>query len=902
MAAMKVELLKTTDKVINELSGSNELDVIRECLRTLAELAPVNVVVIGSSKDTAQSSKFNQNDSNIHASCLSIIKLIRNFSHHHDPRIRTSALLSFLRLNDRGVNLDISLYSEFCEALNDDYERCRLMACRLLVATSKLYKDCLVFVSQTDEQVRLEDDAFSKICTMMTDPSVEVRTEAARLLAEMKTVSPTFLHQTLDKKLMSNLRKKKSAHERGREAAEAGEWSTGQKWADDAPKEFICPDTVNLVNIGSCGAFVHGLEDELSDVRMASLESLCQLAQNHAPFAEQSMDFIVDMFNDEIEEIRLKAIQCLTVINRHNISLRHDQVEIILSVLEDFSMDIREALHEMLASSRLSSAQALQSCIDSLSSSLKKYPQDRISVFKCFQNLGLNNALFVQSIVNELLAVHPYLNLPEQSLDDQNYIASLILVFNAASKCSAILDLLESHTLQHYTYLCDTQPNFVPNLLTSQKLSGGSGFVRTVMCRSESQSDTSFEFFISLFERLRKALKSEAIKGLNSENLSDLDPNIIRYEDEKMIVRHLTHHEALVQDSLMDMTSQDLDRFGQIEPDFRAATKFFKNFIQCLLILRKLLSQVDWINTFLPSRSQSSIFTSSLQNVLNLTFSLVHKFHKLNSIQKCCIQQIRIKALAIQLIAIINSSNASALDLCESFLEEIETLKAYLSQEPNLEHEALDSLTHAILEELSTLEQPKPGTVARALQPLLLTGPLVLEQVNESLLVLTDLKNIGNLRSLVTSSATIHEPIERNDSAYKFTAGLVLALPLDAMIENIVDKGDVRIKVVYPNRQAQIVVPVSTHFRLLSQNEHCCTSTYRLYSSVNICHTNWTEASQIELSLILDYRDNQSSAIDLALHATNKTSGAYKCCSEESQTIELCQPIRLKVKPQNIRW
>ena len=43
---------------------------------------------------------------------------------------------------------------------------------------------------------------------------------------------------------------------------EAGEWSSGRKWTNDAPLEEIYPETINLMNIGACGAFIHGLEDE----------------------------------------------------------------------------------------------------------------------------------------------------------------------------------------------------------------------------------------------------------------------------------------------------------------------------------------------------------------------------------------------------------------------------------------------------------------------------------------------------------------------------------------------------------------------------------------------------------------------------------------------------------------
>lgn len=80
---------------------------------------------------------------------------------------------------------------------------------------------------------------------------------------------------------------------------------------------------------GACGAFVHGLEDEYLEVRSAAVLSLCQLSLNNPDFANLSLDFLVDMFNDEIEDVRLKAIDCLRRISEH-ITLRDDQLETIL--------------------------------------------------------------------------------------------------------------------------------------------------------------------------------------------------------------------------------------------------------------------------------------------------------------------------------------------------------------------------------------------------------------------------------------------------------------------------------------------------------------------------------------------------------------------------------------------
>lgn len=59
------------------------------------------------------------------------------------------------------------------------------------------------------------------------------------------------------------LQRKRTAHERAKELYSSGEFSSGRKWGDDAPKEEIDTGAVNLIQSGACGAFVHGLEDEM---------------------------------------------------------------------------------------------------------------------------------------------------------------------------------------------------------------------------------------------------------------------------------------------------------------------------------------------------------------------------------------------------------------------------------------------------------------------------------------------------------------------------------------------------------------------------------------------------------------------------------------------------------------
>lgn len=133
--------------------------------------------------------------------------------------------------------MDISLYSEFCELLNDEYEGVRIAAMKLIQLLSANYKDwyfiiyhvilatyrliCSLSFMEDCEQIRIIDDAFVKVCSMMCDSSIKVRVEAAQLLVsefnvrilsqlsfqgKFTDVSLDYLHQTFDKKLMSNLK------------------------------------------------------------------------------------------------------------------------------------------------------------------------------------------------------------------------------------------------------------------------------------------------------------------------------------------------------------------------------------------------------------------------------------------------------------------------------------------------------------------------------------------------------------------------------------------------------------------------------------------------------------------------------------------------------------------------
>lgn len=159
----------------------------------------------------------------------------------------------------------------------------------------------------------------------------------------------------------------------------------------------------------------------ISEVRSAAVESICQLSLNNYQFSNLALDFLVDMFNDEIEDVRLKAIDSLRLISEH-IILRDDQIETILCALEDFSQDVREGLHRMLASCHISTTAGLKMCVEKLLDNLKKYSQDKRSTYQCLQRVGAQHSELVLAQVPLFLAIHPFFDMAEPDIDNPQCI------------------------------------------------------------------------------------------------------------------------------------------------------------------------------------------------------------------------------------------------------------------------------------------------------------------------------------------------------------------------------------------------------------------------------------------------------------------------------------------------
>ncbi|XP_012064460.1 PREDICTED: integrator complex subunit 4 [Atta cephalotes] len=718
------------------------------------------------------------------------LTLIGNYARSQDPRVRAQAFETMAELHShRGCRLPASFFKEACAALGDDYEIVRRAVLKLIYLLGREYPENIV-VGSDGEDVRMVDCAFSQICSLMGDLSPRVRASAMSLLGTMKSVSRRYIEQALDKK---------------QKVVEADRPEVEEK-------------------SGSCGAFIHGLEDEFLEVRTAAVEALCTLSLEQPSIARISLDFMVDMFNDEIQDVRLRAIESLKKMSS-SVTLQEDQLETILGALEDFSGEVREGLHAMLAASHLATTNCLYMCVNRLLDNLSRYPQDRESIRSCLAELGASHPYLTLPLVPQLLGRHPFFDTPEPDVDEPSYASVLVLIFNAALHCPSMHALFTEHASKHYHYLRDTMPHLVP--------------------------------------RLRPALTSSGIKIEDMDNEENRDKRGREFLEKMGIGIENARPGGRVHTQLLETAAIDLDRMAEMDHHMEGAARFTALYIRCLLLLKSVLKECSVSSTTSISANPVPNANNNIFVLLQHTQKLQRLFSGLDENDIILANDMWLKALAIELVRVTKSATGSALPLARYFLSEADALPQDTSKLP--------PFSRALVLQIPTLADVKPGSLTRLLLPLLLT-PVV--QGEERL-----------PRPSATTRfcrAHIEEPRGDADAALKFTGGLLLGIPLNAKILNLRDPSTLRIKLRHPDQQVQLLLPRQSDLRMQQSNQ----KDYRLRTTVLLSHQVWMEPCNVEISLALLLPSSS-----ICTHPP----------LDDPCVIDLCKPIKVSIAPKAIK-
>ncbi|XP_058214683.1 protein SIEL isoform X1 [Rhododendron vialii] len=317
-----------------------------------------------------------------------LVTVLLGFTRDPYPYLRAVALDGLVGLCKSIVVEDRELVETSCcraVELFSDMEDCvRCAAVRAVAQWGQL----LVALNHDSNRKNLSDALFLQLCSMVRDMSLKVRVEAFDALGEISMVSEEILLQTLSKKLLSvSLQGSKLTLQRLglKEKTCSGLCST---------KPFEIPAS------NSAGVFVHGLEDEFSEVRRSACHSLHTLSILSADFSGEALNLLVDVLNDDSMVVRLQALEtlrCMALFDRLKVQEAH--MHMFLSTLVDDGAVVRSAARKVLRIIRLEDVSIFKLCVDGLLENLEMYPQDEADVFSVLLSIGQHHGNFAADVI-----------------------------------------------------------------------------------------------------------------------------------------------------------------------------------------------------------------------------------------------------------------------------------------------------------------------------------------------------------------------------------------------------------------------------------------------------------------------------------------------------------------------
>ncbi|KAJ3068926.1 hypothetical protein HDU98_007965 [Podochytrium sp. JEL0797] len=218
----------------------------------------------------------------------------------------------------------------------------------------------------------------------------------------------------------------------------------------------------------ACGAFVHGCEDEFEAVREAAVGAIGQTAIQSLEFATIALDSLVDMFNDEMQLVRLTSITWLKRIAlQFLMHLNQNQLLTMLLALDDVNPEMRHVGYEIMGIFRVKTAESIETQISHLNRNMKRFPKDRILIFKCFRDIGANHPRLIDGLKDVLLKLDRRFLPKEIDLDNLAHIANLIMIFNAGFSDPTVLQSIPDYAFKQAVFLKAKYPDCFPSMETN---------------------------------------------------------------------------------------------------------------------------------------------------------------------------------------------------------------------------------------------------------------------------------------------------------------------------------------------------------------------------------------------------------------------------------------------------
>ncbi|MFH4980117.1 hypothetical protein AB6A40_006826 [Gnathostoma spinigerum] len=469
-----------------------------------------------------------------------------------------------------------------------------------------------------------------------------------------------------------------------------------------------------------------------------------------------------------------------------------EQLDTILTVLDDALPDSREALRELLKNAQLESPGCVEYSVKALLNCLQRFPLDRLSVFSCLSKLGLRHASFIQPLVDDLLNLDSTFDVAEPPIDDNFYLAKLILVLNAASEYDPICSLLPDFVVRHYYFLRRAMPELVPSIAALSDDIDVDTVLREISKDSYGQRTRKLLEFA--FEQMQCAFKTDSFQQRNFL--------------QKLIIR-------------------DMNKMYELDESVAGTARF-------LAALQQVLMHCDIVSQILVHGGDLRAASGVVDKALLLVNVLESTFRNVDISMRSFVVECRFQ-LQIQKIAV--------------FLDLFPDLLGSGAELVNVEIEAFRSRTIALNGTMTTSANELIDNIITQInvadKKKIFNGQQLASPFEKQLLSFP--KRFPSNGEVAVKWAEIVEPSEDMTDPLRFIAGLPLGISLNILLHNfeVSDLDKFRIEIRYPDQSSNLIQPLKHNFKEISP------STYRLTSSVLLHGTTWSEAAGVHLSCVL---------------------------------------------------
>ncbi|KAJ2337936.1 hypothetical protein GGH91_004978, partial [Coemansia sp. RSA 2671] len=198
--------------------------------------------------------------------------------------------------------------------------------------------------------------------------------------------------------------------------------------------------------------------------------------------------------------------------DRSVIKLTEEQLSIALSAMKDACHTVREGIYAFLAVSAVAQPDALSKLMAAMKSSLDKYPDDQMPIYRALMALGLSHSNVINTaFVRALLGISEHYLSREARIDDTVYAGNVILLMNTDLPTRhELATILPDYVFSHLPYLRDKYRGCFPQDIV-QSVPTELGFVRQML---EQPRDDPAVIQLSLNDRQRR--QSSALANIRS--------------------------------------------------------------------------------------------------------------------------------------------------------------------------------------------------------------------------------------------------------------------------------------------------------------------------------------------------------------------------------------------------